>query len=126
MRCWIYDRVNTPQGFALEALLETVFAFAGRDVRLVVTRARGYGERVQQLDQLLDECDSVAVSTAEAVQLCAGLNEWFYDVEFICSGQGNPIRFGIHDSTAMFVDAEAAIAVHLHQRFRDVRCTEDS
>lgn len=102
MRYLIADEDDTPQRFPLGRLLGALAVTSlGPPVWLVV-RAAGYGERINELGETLDDVDSVEMSHAELAELARGVDEWFYDVEITSPDQ--TIRFGIIDSSAMFVD----------------------
>jgi hypothetical protein len=54
--------------------------------------------------------------------LAAGTEEWFYDVEVRVPGSS--ITFGLHDSTALFVDGEDAVVARIASAFSDTRLAQ--
>jgi len=121
MRRWIMDEDDTPQRFPLQRLLRRVFEVTGaRDHGCDVTRVRGgYGERVHALEESLDSIDAVRVSFSEIEALTEGREEWFYDFE--AKLPGTAIRFGLHDSTALFVEGEQPFVEAVVAAFDDSR-----
>ena len=123
MRCWIFDKIETAQGFPLlELLKQVIVVLDATDASFFVTRARGYGDQVCELDEATDRSNEVAVSTEDLERLSRGTDEWFYDVEVVGRAQERTVRFGLHDSTALFVEAEAELVKRITSAFKDVRC----
>jgi hypothetical protein len=121
-RYWIFDRNDTPQGLPLTKLVKTLRQIVNsEDDRLAIRRSHGYGSTVCLWDDLLDETDQIQVSFEDFGKLVAGGEEWFYDLEARCEMPTGEIVFGIHDSTALFVDAPAGIAEKVAEEFIDAR-----
>jgi hypothetical protein len=100
----IKDREDTPQGFPLHTLARLVCA-AGhcRDSDVwSVTRARGYGERICALEDRLRTAQFVSVTAKEILEMVSDPDEWFYDLD--CRAH-HEMRFGLIDSSALFLDA---------------------
>lgn len=119
-RYWILDQDETPQGFPLQRLLRAVREVAAPAAdRCELARVRGYGEQVGEWDSASDAADAVVVSMMDLDRIAEGTVEWFYDVEvrFL----GSSVRCGLHDSSAMFLDAEAALAKPILEQFARVR-----
>ena len=108
MRRWILDKDQTPQRFPLQQLLRRVITVAGiRNDTCELLRARGYGAKVRYLEERLDSEDVVSIAIADLEKLTEGTDEWFYDLEVRLPG--TDLRFGLHDSTALFVDGDPSI-----------------
>ena len=84
-----------------------------------LSRARGYGLRVRELDVLLETVDSVSVALSELDELSTGIEQWFYDLTAELPGVA--LRFGLHDSTALFVEGEGPVVEAVASKFSDVR-----
>lgn len=118
MRYWIRDQDETPQRFPLQRLLRRAFEVAGGEQSTCeVTRARGYGLEIRQLEQQLDVEDVVHVSLQVLDRLSEGSEEWFYELDARVPGAG--LRFGLHDSTALFVEGDAATSKRIVDVFTD-------
>jgi len=120
MRIWIMDKEQTPQRFPLQRLFHKVVKTTGTcsDVCNIL-RARGYGSRINQLEEELDSAELVCVSTSELDTLSAGTEEWFYDLE--AEVPGTNIRFGLHDSTELFLVGDEPVAEAVAEVFSDLR-----
>jgi hypothetical protein len=78
MRYWIMDKDQTPQRFPLQRLFRHVIKVTGTKAEVCsVLRARGYGLRVNELEQALDAVDMVTVPISELDELSASTEEWF-------------------------------------------------
>lgn len=120
MRYWILDEDETPQGFPLQRLLRRVCEVAGAgSARCDLFKVWGYGLRIHELEEKLASEDMVSISIEEFDQLSEGTEEWFYDVE--ARIPNTDIRFGLHDSTALFVVASPSIAERVVSGFTNFR-----
>jgi len=109
MRYWILDRDETPQGLPLLELVRRVRTLVpDESLPWHVTKARGYGERVVELDEILDREMEVLVDPEEIERLAAGREEWFYD--FSVQTPDRKLILGLHDSTALFVEGDDEVA----------------
>ncbi len=105
MRYFIFDGDATAQRFPLRRLFRQLRELARpRGSECEVYRARGYGERIRSLELQLDSLDVVLLPSDAMDTLTEGVDEWFYELDARLSG--TDVRFGLHDSTAMFVDAD--------------------
>lgn len=86
-----------------------------------IERSRGYGAQVNGWDAQLDGKDTVVVGVALLLHISAGCEDWFYDFE--ATIPGCDVRFGLHDSTALFVEGESSLVESVVRGFRDVRLT---
>jgi hypothetical protein len=120
MRFWIMDNDQTPQRFPLQRLFRQVIRMTNTKSEVChVLRARGYGLRINELDHELDSVDMVVVPMSELDRLSAGSEEWFYDLDARIPGAD--IRFGLHDSTALFVEGDAQICESVAATFTEYR-----
>lgn len=121
-RYWILDREDTPQGFPLGRLLARIREVTGGANGVVqLRRSQGYGEQVCQWDSLLDRADEVTVAAEDLARISEGTDEWFYDLDARFDAPGASIAFGVHDSSALFVDAPATMIDRVTAPFRDVQ-----
>ncbi len=121
-RYWIFDREDTPQGFPLRALVARIRELAGDGgCQLLIRRAQGYGAQVCRWDEMLDRAEEISVPADELERLSSGKQEWFYNLDARCVTPGVTIGFGVHDSSALFLDAPAELAEQLTANFKSVQ-----
>jgi hypothetical protein len=119
---WILDREDTPQGFPLAQLFAKIRELAcSSGCQLLVRRSEGYGSMVCHWDQLLERADEIVVSPDDLERLSSGTEEWFYNLDVRCVSPTAIVAFGIHDSSAMFVETSPALAEKIVSGFSDVR-----
>ena len=120
-RYWIFDRDDTPQGFALGRLLRRIRSvLCKEDCEFVLLRSQGYGARICEWDAMLDESEEIRVS-ADELEALGSKDEWFYNLDAKCITPATGIRFGVHDSSCLFLDAPPALAAQIVEEFEDVR-----
>ena len=120
MKLWIFDTDSTPQRFPLLRLMDQIEQVVGHPTKnYFVRKSRGYGLRVNEWDSLLDEQDSISVQPSELRRIGSGVDEWFYDMEAL--SVESDIVFGIHDSTAMFVDGPESVVRQIVKPFERVK-----
>jgi hypothetical protein len=120
VRYWIFDKDDTPQRFPLQRLIRRVRSVAGSSSPTCeVTKARGYGLQIREWELTLDSEDNIVVAFDLLDSLSQGTDEWFYDFEAQLSDVD--VRFGLHDSTALFVEAMPSIAEQIVSVFTNVR-----
>jgi hypothetical protein len=124
MLYWINDEESTPQRFPLRKLLRRVWEVGKGGSICEVYRVNGHGPRVFELAQQCEEREWVPISFEEADSLCGGQEQWFYDFE--ARVPGSEIRFGLHDSTALFVSAPLHQARAIVESFSKVKAASDS
>jgi hypothetical protein len=107
-RYWISDEVDTPQRFPLQSLLDRIVKHAGNSSRWLVARAEGYGEQVNELSREIDEGIVPLLETSALRRLLEGVEEWFYHLDV--RTEDGEIRFGLHDSSATYLEASAQLA----------------
>jgi hypothetical protein len=111
MKYWIRDEDSTPQGFPLKMLIVAIFQQLGSMVgKIWIIRSQGYGLKINEWDDLLDKEDRLLVDPELLIEVSAGETEWFYDLDAEIVVNGLKIRFGLHDSTAMYIDAPKEFA----------------
>jgi hypothetical protein len=127
VRYWILDEDQTPQRLPLQRLIRqvrTVVGAAGADpVSCELLKARGYGAQIHIWEAALDETEKVVVSLDQLERLSEGNEEWFYDCD--ARLKSPYVRFGMHDSTALFVEAEQSIATPIASAFSNIRVATD-
>jgi hypothetical protein len=121
-RYWIFDREDTPQGFPLRALVARIRELAREGgSEFLIRRAQGYGAQICRWDEMLDQTDEISIPAVELERLSSGTEEWFYNLDARCVTPGLTIGFGVHDSSALFLDAPAELAEQLTANFKRVQ-----
>ena len=119
---WILDREDTPQGFPLGALIARIRELAcSGGCRFLIRRSQGYGVQVCRWDEMLDQLDEISVSADELEHLSRGTDEWFYNLDAMCVTPSVTIGFGLHDSSALFVNAPPELGEQITANFKSVR-----
>ena len=123
MRCWIFDEDNTPQGFPLEKLFRSILnQFINDEYKLWVFRSQGYGLKINQWDDRLDKEDKLAIHIDELLGLGKDSGEWFYDLDVeMVTSNGEKLKFGLHDSTAMYIEASEKVTKDIVASFTHVK-----
>ncbi len=120
---WIGDEEKTPQRFPLQRLLRRIQEVSGAPIESVrMRRAWGYGEQVVAWDDATNAVpleESIAVPFELLDRVSAGKEEWFYDVDLYA--ECAKVRFGIFDSTAMYVEASPEVAAQIVKVFTQVK-----
>ena len=116
----IRDQADGPQQLPLDHLLNRVLAVSGRRTGLLwrVTNARGYGVEVCQLEDSLEEKESVVVEPDRLIQIARDKTQWFYDLH--CVDDLLPLFFGLQDSTALYVRGSEALCRKVSASFHNV------
>ncbi len=86
-----------------------------------VLRSQGYGARIYQWDELLDKQQQILVDKELFEELSAGIEEWFYDLDARAVSDDLEIKFGLHDSTSLYIDAPPEFAKLIIQSFKFVQ-----
>jgi hypothetical protein len=119
---WILDREDSPQGLPLCGLLRTLRTSAGLASEQVrIRRSRGYGESVCAWDNSLNETSEVEVPLSVLEALADSGQEWFYDLDIECLTKSGPLRFGVHDSSTLFVAGPVEVLINVIGVFASVR-----
>ena len=120
---WVFDAEDSPQGHPLKVLVNRILdELNGGTVSLYFRRSDGYGLKVCEWDRALDAVDEIAIPVEELVLLLSRCEEWFYNLDARCTA-GTGIRFGLHDSSALFLEAPEVVCVRILQPFE--RVSED-
>jgi hypothetical protein len=120
MRYWIFDKDETPQRFPLQRLFRRVRGVVGSSAgNCEVMKARGYGLQIHEWEEALDGEEKIVVAFDLLDSLSQGTEEWFYDFE--AQLPDTEVRFGLHDSTALFVEAAPSIAEQIASVFVNIR-----
>lgn len=120
MRYWIMDNDQTPQRFPLQRLIRRICEVTGvEDATCHLLKVRWYGEWIHELDERLDVEETVRIPLRMLHEVSDGTEEWFYDLDAELPDAN--VRFGLHDSTALFVEAEPAIAEKVVAAFSSYR-----
>jgi hypothetical protein len=123
---FIFDQDPTPQGLPLRRLLLRVREFACTGAcQFYVRRSQGYGATVCRWNDLLDRADEFEISAEELERLSFGTEEWFYNLDVKCVTPTETIRFGLHDSSALFIEASPTLAAKIIREFSDVRSSPE-
>jgi len=121
-RYWIFDREDTPQGFPLRALVARIRELARNEsCQFLIRRSQGYGTQICRWDEMLDQADEISVPAVELERLSSGTEEWFYNLDARCVTPGLTIGFGVHDSSALFLDAPPELAEQLTANFERIK-----
>jgi len=108
MRLAVFDTIETPQRFNLIKLFGLILNHLGSEgLNWAVHRAEGYGLTITSLDEQLDAAPHISLALEELVVLLLGLNEWLYWFEAV--NEDGTVRFGLADSSYMFVEGPAEL-----------------
>lgn len=119
---WIFDTVNEPQRFPLRVLAERVLDVVGaRQTTLQIRRSDGFGQQICKWDDQLDDSDQIEVESRQLVELLSAGDEIFYNLDAIVTDGQMSVRFGLHDSSALFVECAADQCDAVTSGFSDVR-----
>ncbi|MCP5162860.1 MAG: hypothetical protein H6999_04070 [Hahellaceae bacterium] len=123
-RYWIYDKDDSKTGFPLGVLLNLIINFLCSEVlKVSVHRAEGYGEKVSSWDEQLFSPEDKVTATLEEVQELLGCDEeilYWLDIEFELAN-GESFKFGLHDSSSMYVESAADLGDFLNSNFEHVK-----
>ncbi len=120
-RYWIFDHEETPQRFPLRQLIAQICKVVGpKGGQLLLRRSQGYGTQVCQWDELLDQADEIPVSFDQLARLTTETDELFYNLDVRWVTDTVALHFGLHDSTALFVDAPPDLAKQVTASFQQV------
>jgi hypothetical protein len=122
-RYWIFDQEDSPMGLPLGRLIQRLREQYPAAEGCEITRSQGYGEQVVTWDGQLDGSESVVAELVLLQRICTDREEWFYN--FDAALPGYDVRFGLHDSTALFIEGERASVEPLTRGFVDVRSAPD-
>lgn len=122
MRYWIQDEDATPQGFPLAKLIRIIIQQLGNiGYELWIRRSQGYGLAINEWDGRLDHEDKLLISPKALQDVSEGVEEWFYDLDAEIITNNMRVRFGLHDSTAMYIEAPEEFAEDIIRLFSSVK-----
>jgi hypothetical protein len=122
VRYWIRDEDDTPQGFPLKVLIQLIIRQLGSSVfQLWILRSQGYGLRIKEWDELLDKQERLLVDHELLQEISSGTEEWFYDLDAEIIADDLLVRFGLHDSTALYIDAPQEFCELIIKSFKLVK-----
>lgn len=105
MRYWIRDEDETPQGFPLKLLFQKIIRQFGSEIyQLWLIRSEGYGLKVNEWGKALDNNDRILVDPELFLSMSLGEKEWFFDLDAEIKTDLLQVRFGLHDSTALYIE----------------------
>ena len=121
MRYWIRDEDATPQGFPLKVLIMLIIhQIAPLAYQVWILRSQGYGLTVNEWDDRLDKEERLPIDLESLLGISSGEEEWFYDLDAEIIADGLQVRFGLHDSTALYIDAPQAFSEKIVETFKNV------
>ena len=120
MMYWIRDEDTTPQRFPLKKLIQLIVQELGASMyEFWILRANGYGLKICEWDELLDQNDRIRVDYDLLENISSGTEEWFYDLEVeVVAEDELQVRFGLHDSTALYIDAPKEFSESIIESFK--------
>lgn len=120
MMLLIRDKVPDAQRFPLVKFLERVYHLLGitPDTNLIMIKAWGYGLEICELEQQLENVESLTIKADFLLKLAQDTEQWFYD--FDCHEQVSKLRFGLIDSGALFCEGKKDILDKISQDFKEV------
>lgn len=122
MKYWIQDEDSTPQGFPLKALALNIIQLLGSaSYQLFILRSQGYGQIINEWDEYLDKKETLLVNPELFLDISSGEEEWFYDLDIEIIADGQKIQFGLHDSTALYIEAPQEFAKNIIKSFKQAR-----
>lgn len=123
MRYLIFDEAKPPQMFPLLRLLRRVQEVSSSRIEFVkIWRAWGCGEHVADWADATDALprdERLSVPFELFERVAEKEDEWFYDVDLFVDGMN--VRFGVFDSSYMFVEATPEVAEQIIKVFENVR-----
>ncbi|NOT14541.1 MAG: hypothetical protein HOP21_02970 [Methylotenera sp.] len=118
---WIRDTDKTPQHLPLQKLLRAIVGkLNGQSFELNISRSCGYGMQIREWDLQLESNDKIPVMFDILDKVCSGESEWFYFLEAECVSKNLIVYFGLHDSSALYIDAPEEFSTSIARLFIDV------
>jgi hypothetical protein len=114
----IRDKAEGPQRLPLALLLERIAELKGSCARWRISKTRGYGEQICDLEDRVLREDSVLIDADEVIRLANDPQQWFYDLA--CSTEDGTFFFGVLDSGALFLSGDDDLVRRLLVGFREV------
>ena len=127
MRYWIRDEDKTPQGFPLKLLFQLILQQLGSTVyQLWILRSEGYGLRVNEWGEILDTEERLLLNPALFLEISSGQEEWFYNFDAEIITDKLQVRFGLHDSTALYIEASKEFTEEVIKSFDLVKVDDNT
>ena len=121
-RIIILDNVDTPQRFDLTLLAMEIRRHLGDGAsNWEIERVEGYGLALNSLATEIEKHTSVRLHFDELLGVVQGVTEWLYWFEAVSMDQS--ARFGLTDSSFMFVQGPSALVESVAAIFTETRCT---
>lgn len=120
MRYWIRDEDDTPQGFPLRTLLRRIVEELPPPHKIWILRSEGYGLTVNNWDNELDSQDRLPAELDQLLALSSGTDEWFYNLDGAIESPLGQLAFGLHDSTAMYLEGPQKLVEKVCAHFERV------
>jgi hypothetical protein len=120
MRHWIRDEDGTPQGFPVGTLLSLLLKELPPPHKISILRSEGYGLTVNEWDNQLDSVDRLPVEPDQLLALSSGTDEWFYNLDVTVESPLGQVAFGLHDSTAMYLEGPQELTERVCGHFEHV------
>jgi uncharacterized membrane protein YbaN (DUF454 family) len=117
MKYWIRDEDNTPQGFPVNALFRCILERLSPPYRVWLLRSEGYGVTVNDWNKELDSVDRLPIQPNQLLVVSNGTEEWFYNLDVLVESSVGSLVFGLHDSTAMYVQGPEQLVESICSRF---------
>lgn len=106
MMYWIRDEDDTPQGFPLRKLMQLIIQkIEPAPFEFWILRSQGYGATICEWNGVLDTQDRILADITHLLEISIGTEQWFFDLDIEVVTNDVKFRFGLHDSTALFIDA---------------------
>ncbi len=126
MRYWIKDEDKTPQGFPLRLLFQLIVQQLDHaDYKLWILRSEGYGLKVNEWEKILDSEDRLLIDVPSFEEVSAGDTEWFYNLDAEIVTDKMQIKFGLHDTTALYIEAPEGFAQKTVSSFDHVQISKE-
>ena len=120
MKLWIKDGDDTPQRYPLKRLLCSLTrALNAESVDFHVLRSQGYGLTVTEWENRLDDEDSILVDEPFLSEILEGVDQWFYWLDVKVETEDTEIRFGLHDSSIVYVEGPEELLNRIAEEFSD-------
>ncbi len=94
--------------------------FAREQFKLEIYRAEGYGLQINTWRTALEREDHIVVDFLSLDALAEGTAEWFYSLDACFISTSVTVGLGLHDSSALYVEATNNALNQLKALFNDI------
>lgn len=117
----ILDPMDDGQQFPLARFLAEVAAIGRSPSRPYweVVSACGYGKDVCDMEDVLEDQASIPDGAEQVLKISSDPNQWFYDLQCVDCDSG--LRFGVLDSSGLFIEGSEELCRLVTAKFEDVR-----